>query len=180
MNFTVEGNPVWFSGITGTVKGLQNWSDTAVSSSTNAAGNFQITSKTTDRQSFWIVTDSGREEEVKNANVSCRDGQKVTLIWGASQGTKAGSYTTFFNHNTNTLKDFRLCDLREGFKSCNPTKIEWMFLILTGISCVLVITIPIFLITYLITEYTRSTRAEIYQEFSRKLLKNNNFMKEIS
>lgn len=180
MNFTVEGNPVWFFGITGTVKGLQNWSDTAVSSSRDASGHLRISSNANDRQSFWIVTDSGREHEVKDANVSCREGQRVTLIWGASQGIDKGCYTIFFNHNTNILETFPLDNLGKGFKSCQYTKIELMFLILTGISCVLVITIPIFWITEQICDNNSNNRGKIYQEFSKKLLKNNDFIKKIS
>lgn len=179
MNFTVEGNPVWFFGITGTVKGLQNWSDTAVSSSTNASGNIQISSNTTNRQSVWIVSDNGREHEVKNANVSCRDGQRVTLIWGASQGTQDGYYTIFFNHNTNMLESFPLVVSQPGFKSCYATKSEWIFLIISLLCCVFIITIPIFFITYSIVKNRTINRTKIYQEFSKKLLENSIFMKEI-
>lgn len=180
MNFTVEGNPVWFFGITGTVKGLQNWSDTAVSSSRDASGNLRISSNANDRQSFWIVTDSGREHEVKDANVSCREGQRVTLIWGASQGIEKGNYTIFFNYNINSFTDFSTDNVEKSFKACRTTTSEDVFFLLTLLSCITIIGIPIFLITaHKIFNRTKK-QAQKYIDFSKQLLKNHEFIKEIS
>lgn len=99
MDFTIDGNPVWFYGITGTVQGLQNWSSSKINSSggggilTRDGGYIKpvkTTTTVTQHQKFWIVSDKGREYEVNNPKFHCRNGQKVTLIWGASKGKTNG------------------------------------------------------------------------------------------
>lgn len=181
MDFTVvDDYPVWFFGITGTVKGLHNWSNTAVSSSINAAGHIQISSNTTDKQNFWIIADSGREYEAKDVNLSCRDGQKVTLIWGASKDEKIGKYLLFFNHNTNLKEKFISKSAAAAFKSTFPSIGEEIFIILLLISCITIITIPICILFFSIFNKRAENRMKIYVEFSEKFLDNPSFMKEIS
>ncbi|MFH7812862.1 MULTISPECIES: hypothetical protein [Acetobacter] len=109
MDFTIDGNPVWFHGITGTVKGLRNWSSSDVSSS--GGGGFvtkeggyiaspKITTTVNQHQKFWIATTDGHEKEISNPNLHCRDGHNVSLIWGADKDRKDGSYLIFKNHST--------------------------------------------------------------------------------
>lgn len=109
MDFTVDGDPVWFHGITGTVKGLQNWSSSNVSSSggggvvTKEGGYIaptKITTTVDQHQKFWIVATDGREKEISNPNLHCRDGHNVSLIWGNDKSKENGGFLIFKNHST--------------------------------------------------------------------------------
>ncbi|MFT8542908.1 hypothetical protein [Acetobacter sp.] len=109
MNFTIDGDPVWFNGITGTVKGLQNWSSSNVNlpdgedSVTKENGYTEqanIITPFNRHQKFWIVTPDGREKEISDPKLHCREGDYVSLIWGNDKDRKNWNYLVFKNHTT--------------------------------------------------------------------------------
>ena len=183
MDFTIDGNPVWFYGITGTVQGLQNWSSSDVSTSGigSSADPVRITSATQQHTNFWIVTDKGREVEIDNPNFRCREGHKVTLIWGADKGKAKGAHVLFLNHNTNEIFPIKDSDKYSQFKKIGCFYLEIMN---TGIQlCMTIILspagIPIFIFG-LIMWVIKSQSIPKYDNFIKSLLQNKEFMQSIS
>ncbi|GBQ72470.1 hypothetical protein AA0474_2712 [Acetobacter lovaniensis NRIC 0474] len=109
MNFTIDGDPVWFNGITGTVKGLQNWSSSnvnlpdgedSVTKENSYTEQANIITPLNRHQKFWIVTPDGREKEISDPKLHCREGDCVSLIWGNDKDRKNWNYLVFKNHTT--------------------------------------------------------------------------------
>ena len=113
MDVEILGQTMWLSGIRGKVGGIQKWTETHVRSeggggqvygnSHYVSGSFtpaKVSSTIVNRQSFWIVgPNSGKEVEI-HGNYQVRDGQDVTVIWGALKNQRNG--TRLFIHNRNT------------------------------------------------------------------------------
>jgi hypothetical protein len=187
MDFTIDGDPVWFHGITGTVKGLRNWSSSDVSSS--GGGGFvtkeggyiappKITTTVNQHQKFWIVSESGHEKEVSNPNLHCRDGHWVTLIWGNDKSKENGGFLLFKNHTTNekyllntffcTKKLSTMLTYQIGIVFLSIIIFIMMFLLLAikensdslflGVLCPFLIIIFIISLVYLIVMFTKNWR----------------------
>lgn len=189
MDFTIDGDPVWFNGITGTVKGVQNWTSSNVNASggggvvTRDGGHIapaQVTTTVDQHQRFWIATENGLEKEIDNPNFHCRDGHKVTLIWGADKGKETGGNVLFLNHNTGEITNLNL--LVEYFQKI--TGGYKLIKILSIILCITIYGIPIGFPLYI---YFSSKSNKIkhsieleYRCFIKNLLQNRDFMQSIS
>ena len=135
---------VWFNNASGQVKGLRIWSETRVSGGgggghTGPYGGFSnpvaVTSTVTVKREFWVVTKTGQEHHIiyDEGNFSVREGQTVTVIWGASSSQNSGPYLALSNPSYNNGTVYRLSSNYEGLlyqmglgNKGKPGKIGWI------------------------------------------------------
>mgnify|MGYP001172345439 FL=1 len=194
MDFQFNNQTIWFHGITGTVKSVQKWSSTSVSSS--GGGGFvhpeygghvqsaQVSSTVSQHQSFWIVAPDGREKSVENADLPCRDGQSVTLIWGAVKGAKTGQFLVAKNNTTGETAYFDVTNYTDSFPSIGRGGflLVW-FLGYAALCAILVPTLILWIVVPPIAKAHLTSiinkRADPYRRFATNLLSNKEFLATI-
>ena len=91
---------------TGDVHGVSTWSETSVSAHTthsqNGTGSTSVSSKSYEKQRFFLREAGGRENEVTltDAEIAFRDGHRVTLIYCGHKAEQTGWVMGAFNHDT--------------------------------------------------------------------------------
>lgn len=193
MKFTIDGSPVWFHGISGDVYSLQKWTSTSLKS--DGGGGYihpvyggqinapQIRSSTEQHQNFWIVSPSGHEREMSDANIRCREGQRVTLIWGASEGVEDGKYLLFYNHNTDSITFYDdAFSGKSSFKDLNASASESHMSIIIWTLAIPTLGISLLFFIPLIIKMARRIApiTQKYRLFTQELLKNPDFISSIS
>jgi len=101
MDIEVLGKAMWIHGIRGTVRGLNQWTQTTTQTTSGSAvhtggGHYvinapQVNTNTTRHQTFWVVAPSGREHQV-SGNYPLRDGHEVSVVWGGLKGASASGH----------------------------------------------------------------------------------------
>ncbi|AQS87470.1 hypothetical protein AA101099_2922 [Neoasaia chiangmaiensis NBRC 101099] len=101
MDIEVLGKTMWLHGIRGTVRGLNQWTQTTTQTTSGSAvhtggGHYvinapQVNTNTTRHQTFWVVAPSGREHQV-SGNYPLRDGHEVSVVWGGLKGASASGH----------------------------------------------------------------------------------------
>ena len=129
MDAVIDGHQMWFSSQTGEVAGVKKWSSTTVTSS--GGGGYvhpehggvvsapRVSSSVHQHQTFWVISPNGQETEVNNDDIlggfSCREGQSVSLIWGARKGEQKGRYLLIRNNATNEVRFFLNQNFTQSF-----------------------------------------------------------------
>ncbi|RRA47885.1 hypothetical protein D1Y84_05820 [Acidipila sp. EB88] len=88
--------------MTGTVAGEKKWSESRTTGgSTGAYGHVRINTTVNTRHEFWLVAPDGEEKCVKlgNSQLSVRENQVMTAVWGARNGRESGPFLMLRNHN---------------------------------------------------------------------------------
>ena len=104
----IEGEKMWFCGMTGVIAGEKKWSESRTQGGTvghpGGGVGVRISTTVSTRHEFWLVSPDGDERcvEFGNSNVSVREGQLMTAIWGAAAKTDKGPYLMLRNNNAQT------------------------------------------------------------------------------
>ena len=143
----------------------------------------QISSTVSQHQSFWIVAPDGREKSVENADLPCRDGQSVTLIWGAVKGAKTGQFLVAKNNTTGETVYFDVTNYTESFPSIRSGSVLFVWFLYAALCIMLVPTLILWIVVPPIAKAhltsTINKRADPYRCFVMNLLSNKEFLATI-
>lgn len=118
MEYMIRDVPVWLCYQRGIIHDQRQWSETVLTSygstgyiSSRNSENIpfpQVQSFTRRYQTFWLVSENGKETQVSNAYFPCRNGQEAILIWGGRKGKNAGRQLLIYNTSTRGRTEFKL------------------------------------------------------------------------
>lgn len=92
-----NGQKMWIGSFTGEVVDGNEWTHNSVSQNLN-----EYTVTNHQNQKFWLRSPDGKEREFQftDANIQARAGHKLTVIWGATEGTDTGPNLAVIQHTT--------------------------------------------------------------------------------
>lgn len=119
---TIGSDKVWLSAITGAVAGEKKWSESRTSGTASPTyGHTHITTRVNTRHEFWLVAPDGEEKCVQlgDSQISVRENQVLTAVWGALNKHNNGPFLLLRNHNAQAdnwlIKDDTTLLKRMGF-----------------------------------------------------------------